>query len=231
MNAMGGVKFFHIAVENAKDNMSLLEKVLEGFNKEVDESAEDRKGGAGDLGKILLSASDAKLNLLCHVPAEIASEIDQAEWFKTVCEACGATAVDSSEATILRAVLMADADKGVFPIKVRDDAINAGYNYLVSKMLIRPDESDDDANYAEDAGTFKTLSSSYIPCLIILGHLVSGYPLLMFVFVMSDTNRYRVVTSLARRLGIDGLYANLSCCSATLDESCQFSPTRIVEGW
>lgn len=153
MNAMGGVKFFHISVESAKDKMELLEKVLEGFNKEVDEAAEERKGGAGDLGKILLSASDAKLNLLCHVPAEIAGEVDQVEWFKTVCDACGATVSESSEPTIQKAVLMADADKGIFPIKVRDDAINAGYNYLVSKMLIRPDDSDDDANYAEDAGT------------------------------------------------------------------------------
>jgi hypothetical protein len=153
MNAMGGVKFFHIAVESAGSSMALLDKVLEGFNKKVDESAEERKGGAGDLGKILLSASDTVLLLLCHVPTEIAGEINQAEWFKAVTDACGATVLAAGDdATVMRAELKADADKGVFPIKIRDDAINAGYNYLVSKELIRPEESDDDANYAEDAG-------------------------------------------------------------------------------
>lgn len=153
MNAMGGVKFFHIAVENAKSSMDLLGNVLEGFNKEVDESADDRKGGAGDIGKILLSASDSVLNLMCHVPKEVAGDIDAMEWFKTVCDACNATILPAGDnPTVMTAEMKADADKGVFPLKVRDDAINAGYNYLVSKSLIRPEESDDDANYAEDAG-------------------------------------------------------------------------------
>jgi hypothetical protein len=151
MNAMGGVKFFHIATESAKSSMLLLEKVLEGFNKEVDEAAEERKGGAGDLGKTLLAASDEKLLLLCHVPKEIAGEIDQAEWFKAVVDACGATILpQGDDETVMKAELLADADKGIFPIKVRDDGINAGYNYLVAKQLVRPEESDDDVNYAAE---------------------------------------------------------------------------------
>jgi hypothetical protein len=152
MNAMGGVKFYHIAVESAGSSMELLDKVLEGFNKEVDEAAEERKGGAGDLGKILLSASDPSLLLLCHVPKEIAGEVDQAEWFSTVCKAAGASPVESADPTVLKAELKANPEKGIFPLKVRDTAINAGYEYLVSKSLIRPDDDDDDANYAEDAG-------------------------------------------------------------------------------
>lgn len=153
MNAMGGVKFFHIAVESAGSSMALLGNVLDGFNKEVDESADDRKGGAGDLGKILLSASDSVLNLICHVPKEVEGDIDAAEWFKTVCDACKATVLPAGDdKTVMTAKMEADAEKGMFPLKVRDDAINAGYNYLVSKTLIRPDDSDDDANYAEDAG-------------------------------------------------------------------------------
>jgi hypothetical protein len=152
MNAMGGVKFYHIAVESAGSSIELLEKVLEGFNKVVDDSAEERKGGAGDLGKILLSAADPALLLLCHVPKEIADEIDQVEWFDIVCKAAGASPLPSSDPTVLKAELKANAEKGIFPLKVRDTAINAGYEYLVSKSLIRPDDDDDDTNYAEDAG-------------------------------------------------------------------------------
>lgn len=152
MNAMGGVKFFHIAVESANGEWELLDKVLEGFNKEVDESAEDRKGGAGDLGKILLSASDERLILLCHVPKEVEGEIDQAEWFKTVSDAVGAESIECTLEKVLKSELKADSDKGIFPIKMRDTAINEGYNYLVSKQLVRPDDDDDDVDYAGDAG-------------------------------------------------------------------------------
>lgn len=152
MNAMGGVKFYHIAVESAASSMKLLEKVLEGFNKEVDEAAEERKGGAGDLGKILLSASDDVLLFLCHVPTELAGDINQAEWFNSVTSEVGASMLESSDPTVMKAEMKADPEKGVFPLKLRDNAINAGYNYLVSKQLIRPDDSDDDANYAENAG-------------------------------------------------------------------------------
>ncbi len=44
---MGGVTFFNIAVDEPKGDFFLLEKVLEGANAEVDEAAEERKGGAG----------------------------------------------------------------------------------------------------------------------------------------------------------------------------------------
>ena len=47
VSAMGGVLFFNIAVDTPNGDFFLLEKVLEGANTEVDESAEERKGGAG----------------------------------------------------------------------------------------------------------------------------------------------------------------------------------------
>jgi hypothetical protein len=47
VSALGGVLFFNIAVETPNGDFALLEKVLEGANTEVDESAEERKGGAG----------------------------------------------------------------------------------------------------------------------------------------------------------------------------------------
>jgi hypothetical protein len=43
---MGGVSFFNIAVESADGSLELLEKVMEGANVEVDEAAEERKGGS-----------------------------------------------------------------------------------------------------------------------------------------------------------------------------------------
>jgi hypothetical protein len=149
MSAMGGVKFFHVAVDSAADSMELLDHVLGGFNIEVDEAAEERKGGAGDLAKIILSASDNVLNMLCHVPANLTVAIDQKEWFNAAVAAAKGTLVESGDPTVLKATTRADANLGLFPLKLRDEAINAGYNYLVTKELVLPDESDDDANYAE----------------------------------------------------------------------------------
>ena len=48
--ATGGVSYFNVAVETADGSLDLLEHVMEGANLEVDESAEERKGGAGALG-------------------------------------------------------------------------------------------------------------------------------------------------------------------------------------
>lgn len=38
------------------------------MNQEVDPEGEERRGGAGELGKLLLSAGDKQLAILCHVP-------------------------------------------------------------------------------------------------------------------------------------------------------------------
>lgn len=41
------MQFFNIAVDVPNGSFELLEKVMEGANLEVDESEEERKGGAG----------------------------------------------------------------------------------------------------------------------------------------------------------------------------------------
>lgn len=152
MSAMGGVKFFSVAVESAAGSWTLMDCILEGMNKKVDETAEERKGGADDIGKCLMFADDNALLMLCHVPQELAEQIDQKEWFGKVVESVNGVVIDGPhQEGVLKAVLDADADKEVFPIKARDVAINASFEYLVSKQLVRPDESDDDANYAEMA--------------------------------------------------------------------------------
>lgn len=54
----------------------------------------------------------------------------------------------------LKAVSPANTDAGRFPLKQRDDAINAGFAWFREKGLVAAggDSSDDDVNYAEAAG-------------------------------------------------------------------------------
>lgn len=159
MSDMGGVKFFSVAVESALGDWTLMEKILEGMNKEVDPNADDRKGGAGHIGKCLLFADEKILLILCHVPTALANDLDPKEWFGTLTSSVKATQVGEPSSiaegpaagVVFKAELKADADKQCFPLKERDIAISRSYEFLVSKQLVRPDESDDDENYAEAA--------------------------------------------------------------------------------
>lgn len=152
MNAMGGVKFFGVVVETALGERELLMKVLEGMNKVVDDSADERKGGAGEIGKTLLYADNDVLLMLSHVPECLEGDISQKEWFGAICEAVKATPEDTDQKGVMFASVKADADNEIFPLKLREAASNKSYEFLVGKGLVRPESDDDDENYAENAG-------------------------------------------------------------------------------
>jgi hypothetical protein len=60
------------------------------MNAEVDEAAEERKGGSGHLGKMLLSAGNTKMACLCHVPKalqEATAGFSIKEWAEAVAKA------------------------------------------------------------------------------------------------------------------------------------------------
>lgn len=145
-----GTHFFCVTVESADGNMKLLEKVMEGMNLEVDEEAEDRKGGAGDLGKILFNANDQKLVIMCHTPKEVMEQATAAEWMKPVLAATGAKVTSESE-NFIQAELDNDPDNGIYSLKLRDQGISASFEFLRSKNLMIEDDSEDE-NYAAAAG-------------------------------------------------------------------------------
>lgn len=157
MSDMGGVKFFSVAVESALGKWELMDAILEGMNKEVDPNADDRKGGAGHIGKCLMFADDKILLIICHMPKELEKDLSQSEWFSTITNSVNANILGepvelpNNGGSVMKAQLGADADTEVFPLKLRDIAIARSFDFLVSKGLVRPDESDDDANYAEMA--------------------------------------------------------------------------------
>ena len=78
MSDMGGVKHFNVAVDTPEGDVELLKKVMQGANKEVDEGAEERKGGADKIGKCFYSAGlewvslhqhNSSLARVCHPAA------------------------------------------------------------------------------------------------------------------------------------------------------------------
>ncbi|KXZ46230.1 hypothetical protein GPECTOR_45g100 [Gonium pectorale] len=148
MSDMGGVKYFNVVLESANGDVELISKVLEGMNAEVDEAAEERRGGAGDLGKLLLSAGDKTLALLCNIPKvlqETRPEVTMAEWVDTVVKAAGGPVASREETdTTIKVLINGDAEKELFPLKMRDAAQTAGFAWLREKGLLPDQDSDDD---------------------------------------------------------------------------------------
>jgi len=146
-----GVHCFCTSIDSAEGDLNLLRVVMEGFNAPVDPEAEDRKGGASDLAKILFSAGDLKLAIMAHVPEEESKNCNMKEWMAEVCAAAGAKVIEEDK-HFMKAEVTADPDKGTFALKLRDSAIAAGFKFLHDKGLTLDDDSDDDVNYADIAG-------------------------------------------------------------------------------
>ncbi|GLC42912.1 hypothetical protein PLESTB_001813800 [Pleodorina starrii] len=148
MSDMGGVKFFNVTLESCNGDLELVSTALEGMNAPVDEAAEERKGGAGHLGKLLLSAGDKTLALVCNVPKDLAEQYEHvkaSEWVDKVVEAAGGkVAKREEEGEVIKVLIEGDTENGLFPLKMRDAASSAGFAFLREKNLLPADDSDDD---------------------------------------------------------------------------------------
>jgi lysyl-tRNA synthetase class 2 len=156
MADMGGCSYFHVALEDCQGNHELVVLAMQGANKVVDPEGEDRRGGAGHVAKCFFSTSDSMLVCHLHLP-EIRTEMTLKEWVdetvKNLKEADGGgakvTVVSQDERTAVLEI-PADADSGIFPLKVRDYAINRGFDFLRAKQLVPEQMSSDDECYLPD---------------------------------------------------------------------------------
>lgn len=149
---MGGVSFFTLSMEHSNGEHELLQHTLDGMNKEVDENADDRKGGAGHIGKMLLSANDKKVAIICHVPEPLKEKMSIDEWLDAVVGPLKGTVLNKGD-NVATAEILGDPAQERFPLKMRDEAINLSFALLKAKKLVVDDDSDDDdTNYAEAMG-------------------------------------------------------------------------------
>lgn len=121
-------------MESCEGSLELLQHALDGANVEVDEKAEDRKGGAGHLGKMFLSASDSQVAVICHVPKDRLEVVKPKEWVESFLSVFDGKIVEESE-EVVKVVLPGDKENERFPLKMRDEAINLGFAYLCKKGL------------------------------------------------------------------------------------------------
>jgi len=141
MKDMGGVAYFHVSIDMCGTDWELLETCMKAMNVPCPEDADERRGGAEAIGKVLVSYTDAKLCLYMHVPAGLECKMD--EWFHAMTKDYKPKVI-LNDGTFIKAEIIADPDTNVFPIKVKDDVINKGYQMLTEKKLVMPDDEDDD---------------------------------------------------------------------------------------
>lgn len=140
---MGGVSYFHLAIEFAEADFDLLEVVMKAMNTPCPEDADERRGGADEIGKCLLSYNDEQLAIYMHVPKNLQDVCAIDGWFNAATEGYKTVKL-SSDKEYIKATIIADQENNIYPIKVRDDMINKGYQYLAGKKLVMPDDDDED---------------------------------------------------------------------------------------
>merc|ERR1719326_2748960 len=82
---MGGLDFFCTTIDTAEGDMTLLRAAMDAMNKEVDPEGEERKGGAGHVGKVLVSSSEkVAVSVVVYVPADKIDKLTAATWVERV---------------------------------------------------------------------------------------------------------------------------------------------------
>ena len=147
-----GLEFFCTTMEQPEGNVDLLEYCMAGANKEVEPDAEERKGGSGHIGKMLLSAGNTHLALVAYVPTALIPKIKAHEWLAEVASKVGGEIVGCATEGYARAAVKADPENDKFAIKDKDVALEAAFSYLKERDCFPEDnDDDDDYCYGDDA--------------------------------------------------------------------------------
>lgn len=142
---MGGLGFFCTGVDEPNGDLEMLKACADAMNAESDPSEEERKGGAGKIGKMIFSAGDDQLAFLAYVPDNRTKDIDCKDWITEVCKQIGGKVVSTGK-NISTGVVPKDMDKGIFPLKKKDEGITSAISYLKQKGHF-PDKDDSDDEY------------------------------------------------------------------------------------
>merc|ERR1719506_2260513 len=124
------------------------------MNAKSDPSEEERKGGSGRIGKMLISKDqeDSKLALVAYVPPAKHGELKADQWMTDILAKLGGGEMTFGDAYTAKAEVKNDSGKGLFVLKLKDSAISESINYLKGKGLFpdKTDDSDDEFIFGDD---------------------------------------------------------------------------------
>lgn len=155
---MGGLKYFCTKCEEPAGDLDMLVESVKAMNAKSDPTEEERKGGSGHIGKVVMSmAEDNNLNVVAYVPSSEQSLLSAKDWLFELMQLCGLpkdmnVPREDSNALYAQMQVQNNPDKNVFCLKLRDYVIQHANGVLRSKGLI-PDLDDDDEDevvYGDD---------------------------------------------------------------------------------
>merc|ERR1712084_18508 len=140
---MGGLQFFCTSVDLPEGDLDMLVESVKAMNEKSDPTEEERKGGSGHIGKMVFSAGTEQLAVVAYVPEDKQGELSCEEWLAQVLSLFSGT-VETKGKDVSSGFVKANADKGIFPLKIREPMILEANNFLRKKGLFPEDDSDDD---------------------------------------------------------------------------------------
>merc|ERR1712034_200779 len=116
---------------------------MDAMNVEVDAEAEDRKGGSGHVGKVIVSSSEkVAVAIVAYVPKELQSKLTAKTWIEHIAGMIKADVIEADDGYAY-AVMKYDMEAGKYPLKERDNAISQATG-LLRQMGLMVDDSDDE---------------------------------------------------------------------------------------
>jgi len=144
---MGGLAFFCTTLMEPDGDLEALEKGFAAMNAIPDPDPEqERRGGAGGVGKMVFSAGPQGLAVVCNVPDELQQDKEMQDaparkamyadkWVQAVIarfekEAGKLTVEEGSNDSFAKAFIPANPEKGFFALKFKDDCMSYAYEVL-----------------------------------------------------------------------------------------------------
>lgn len=144
---MGGLQFFVTRMEEPMGDVDLLYESMRAMNEKSDPTEEERKGGSGRIGKMIISTDQesTKLALVAYVPPSKHGKLKADKWMKDIIAevAPGGGEISFGDAYTAKAVIANNPEKDVFILKVKDNVLPRSIDYL-KKLGLFPDKVEDD---------------------------------------------------------------------------------------
>jgi len=165
---MGGLAFFCTTLMEPDGDMELIEKGFAAMNAEPNpDPEEERRGGAGGVGKMVFSAGVERLAIAVNVPEALQQDkqmdgyvrkaMHAEKWVQQVLDsfekdAPGLKPEAGANASFALAQVPANKDKGFFPLKFKDDAMSKAYDVLTKNGCIQLSDSSEGVCHGDFAG-------------------------------------------------------------------------------
>merc|ERR1712087_731274 len=145
----GGLQFFCTTLDEPNGDVDMLYESMKAMNEKSKPDEEERKGGSGRIGKMIISKDleDSKLAMVAYCPPAKQGVLTADVWMKDMLAELGGGELLFGDATTAKAEMGNDPDKGLFVLKLKDSAITLSINYLKKKGLFPDSNDDDDDDY------------------------------------------------------------------------------------